>query len=116
MCGVSGTSLCGERDGEQRDRHSDKSCTSGSWTFTSCSGGNANGFGITSEEGETDAGFSKRVESFRSPSRSAKSTKNGSSVSMLGAGASGTEEEEEEEGVGERGTCAGGGVCTGEGG
>ena len=85
---MSGVSQCGERDGEQRDIHSDKSCSSPS----SCRG-KTNG---TSEQGEADVGFSNRVESFRSPSRSAKLTRNGSSISVSCAGASGTEDGAEE--------------------
>ena len=122
---MSGVSQCEERDGEQRQRdiHSDNSCSSG--TFPSSCRGKTKEFG-TSEQGEADVGFSNRVESFRSPSRSAKLTRNGSSISVSCAGASGTEdgagEEVEERGVvgtregdgvgGLRGTWAGGGVCT----
>ena len=120
---MSGVALCGEGDGEQRDIHSDKSCSRGTSTFPSCRE-KTKGLGA-SEMGEVEMGFSNRVESFRSPSRSAKLTRNGSSISVSCTGASGTDEgvgEQEERGVagvkegdgvgGQRGTWAGGGVCT----
>ena len=69
--------LRGEREGEQRDRHSDKSMRRGSCTWES---DNGNKLLSTSGEGNVE-GFSKGTESFNKPSKSAKLTRNGSSVS-----------------------------------
>lgn len=66
--------LEGEREGEHRDRHSDRSRSVSSWDSGS---GNTK---LLSTSGEGDEGLSERIDSFRSPSRSAKLTRNGSSV------------------------------------
>ena len=72
-----------EGDGEGMDRHSDKPGRSGSCACAS-ENGNTKLVVSTSADGDVGEGvsertFSKRAESFRSPSRSAKQTRNGSS-------------------------------------
>lgn len=65
--------LDGEREAEHSDRHSDRSRRGSSWDSER---GNTKS---VSTSGEEDVGLSERTDSFRSPSRSAKLTRNGSS-------------------------------------